>query len=304
MNIKLISACAAIAAGMAMTACGCGDKCDATACDTTVSKATSDSISETYGLMVGSMINGELRYYAAHEDDSYDPREFVKGLQSVLGSEKDQAYIAGLNAAIRISADLHQLQQQGVTIDRSKLMDALRKTILADSIDEALSNEYAASYRQLLEQVQQKAQKREEARKNLSPEAQKNARTGAAFVAKAIKEDANVNAIDGMGVRVENTGAGTVLKNGDRALVNVRVLRPDGRQVMQSDSTMVAVNKEEMPAALFTGLTILAKGGKATIYAPGEKAFGVNGIPQSNIGPNEAMVFEVEVLDINPVPAQ
>lgn len=303
MNIKLISACAAIAAGMAMTACGCGDKCEA-ADDTTVCKATSDSISETYGLMVGSMINGELRYYAAHEDNSYDPREFVKGMQSVLGTPKEDAYLAGVNAAIRISADLHQLQEQGVKVDRSKLMEALRKTILADSVGEAEGNEYATQYRRLLEQVQQKAQKRDEARKNLSPEAQQNARTGAAFVAKAIKEDPNVNAIDGMGVRVDRTGAGSVLRKGDRALVNVRVMRPNGQQVMQSDSTVLAVSQGEMPDALFTGLTVLAKGGKATVYAPGEKAFGVNGIPQSNIGPNEAMIFEIEVLEVNPTPGK
>ena len=44
----------------------------------------------------------------------------------------------------------------------------------------------------------------------------------------------------------------------------------------------------------------LAKGGKATLYIPGNLGYGVNGQPQAGIGPNEMLVFDVELIDINP----
>ncbi|MDE5631753.1 MAG: FKBP-type peptidyl-prolyl cis-trans isomerase, partial [Muribaculaceae bacterium] len=36
------------------------------------------------------------------------------------------------------------------------------------------------------------------------------------------------------------------------------------------------------------------------IYIPGELAYGPNGQPAAGIGPNEMLVFDVEVLDIDP----
>lgn len=303
MKLTKLGACAALCAGLAMTSCGCGDKCEA-GNDTTISQGASDSISQYYGLSVGSLINGELKYYAEHEDDSYDAREFVKGMQSVLGDKKDPAYIAGINAALRVSEDLRALEQLGVKIDRKELMAKLRSTILADSISEADKRDYSETYQRLIASAQIKAQTREEARRNLSPEAQQNSRTGKAFVEKKIKEDSNVNNVDGVGVRIESTGAGSIVKNGDRVLVNMHVSRPDGKLVMGQDSVMVIVNNQDMPEGMFTGITRLAKGGKAVLYVPGEKAFGVNGIPTYNVGPNEAMVFDIEVLDINPTPEQ
>lgn len=303
MKLIKLGACAALAAGIAMTSCGSGDKNEA-ASDTTISKSASDSISEYYGLTVGSLINGELKYYAEHEDNSYSPDEFMKGVQSVIGEQKDPAYIAGVNAALRMSDDLRALEQMGVKIDRRLLVAKLRSTILADSISEADKRTYNETYQRLVGQAQGKAQAREDARKNLSPEAQQNSRTGKAFVEKKIKEDPNVNAVDGIGLRIDNTGAGNTVKKGDRVIVNMHVSRPDGKAVMGQDNVMVLVNEEDMPLGMYTGITRLAKGGKATLFVPGEKAFGVNGIPNYNIGPNEAMVFDIEVLEINPSPEQ
>ena len=47
------------------------------------------------------------------------------------------------------------------------------------------------------------------------------------------------------------------------------------------------------------GLQLISKGGKAELYIPSELAYGPRGMGQV-IGPNSTLVFEVELLDINP----
>ena len=46
------------------------------------------------------------------------------------------------------------------------------------------------------------------------------------------------------------------------------------------------------------GLQLMSVGSKYKFYIPGKLAYGVQGSPQGNIGPNETLVFEVELLGI------
>jgi len=48
------------------------------------------------------------------------------------------------------------------------------------------------------------------------------------------------------------------------------------------------------------GLQLLPVGTKATLLIPSKLAYGEQGAPGSPIGPNSALVFEVEVLDVKP----
>ena len=46
------------------------------------------------------------------------------------------------------------------------------------------------------------------------------------------------------------------------------------------------------------GLKMLGKGGKATLYIPGNLAYGEQGVPQAGIGPNAMLIFDIEVVDV------
>jgi peptidylprolyl isomerase len=48
------------------------------------------------------------------------------------------------------------------------------------------------------------------------------------------------------------------------------------------------------------GLLLLPVGSKATLVIPSKLAYGDRGVPNSPIGPNAALVFEVEVLKVKP----
>jgi len=45
---------------------------------------------------------------------------------------------------------------------------------------------------------------------------------------------------------------------------------------------------------------LLPKGTKAILMIPSKLAYGEQGAPGSPIGPNAALVFDVEVLDVKP----
>ncbi len=46
-------------------------------------------------------------------------------------------------------------------------------------------------------------------------------------------------------------------------------------------------------------LQLVGKGGKVTVVIPSELAYGADGAG-SVIAPNETLVFDIEVLDVNP----
>ena len=43
---------------------------------------------------------------------------------------------------------------------------------------------------------------------------------------------------------------------------------------------------------------MLGKGGKAILYIPGKLGYGVQGQSYAGIGPNQTLVFEVEIVEI------
>ena len=47
------------------------------------------------------------------------------------------------------------------------------------------------------------------------------------------------------------------------------------------------------------GMKLIGKGGKITLWIPAELAYGERGAGQ-NIGPNMALRFDVELLEVNP----
>ena len=47
------------------------------------------------------------------------------------------------------------------------------------------------------------------------------------------------------------------------------------------------------------GMQLVGKGGKIMLWIPAELAYGERGAG-ANIGPNEALCFEVELIDVTP----
>lgn len=297
MKAKIYSASLALALCMAATSCGNGEKGGAD--DTLVSKQTSDSLCAAYGAMAGSYINGELVYYADATGTGYDRREFVKGIQAVVGSEHPDAYIAGMNTGLRVYQDLVGMKNQGVQVNRAKLIEALRKAILADSLTDVEREKAQTEYQVLLARVQAMAQQREEKKLAEAPKAVQNQKASQAFIDNLRKTTPGVKTTEsGLTYVVETPGEGVPVKNGDRVTLNYVGKHLNGEVFDQGEgATLVPGNG--LIAGFSEALTLMYKGGKATFYIPGELAYGAKGVEQAGIGPMETLVFEIEVLDVN-----
>jgi FKBP-type peptidyl-prolyl cis-trans isomerase len=289
----LLGMCVLAAMGTCATSCGNGEKAD-TENDTLVAKATSDSISQYYGMMAGGFISSELSYYAKESGESYDREDFLKGVQAVVGSEKSDAYVAGMNTGFRVLQDIKEMQKQGVQVDRDAILKEMRKLILTDSIDKTQAQEYAKVYQDLMQKVQAQNQQREEAKKANSPEAKANEKAGDDFMAKVsgLKKTGS-----GLGYVIENPGEGSAIKDGDRVTVNYVGKHIDGTEFDKGTDAVMQPGQNLIPG--FTeALKMLKPGAKATFYIPGKLGYGTNGVPQANIGPNELLIFELEVKSV------
>lgn len=104
----------------------------------------------------------------------------------------------------------------------------------------------------------------------------------------------------GLGIVIENPGSD--VKAGPASMVT---LNYRGRLV---DGTVFDSSYDRGQPATFSpsqvipgfgeGIQLIGVGGKATLYIPGNIAYGPQAIPQAGIGPNENLIFDIEVLDV------
>jgi FKBP-type peptidyl-prolyl cis-trans isomerase len=122
-----------------------------------------------------------------------------------------------------------------------------------------------------------------------------NLKLGEKFLAKN-KSNSNVKETEsGLQYIIHAEGEGAKVMPEDRVLVNYKGTLLDGTEFDANDSTEFYAN--QVIKGWTEGLGLLGKGGKATLYIPGDLAYGERGAGR-DIEPNSTLIFEVEVLDI------
>ena len=145
-------------------------------------------------------------------------------------------------------------------------------------------------------QKQQKA-KLEETNK---VDAEKNKKAGEEFLAANKVKEGIVTTESGLQYRVINEGSGPKPTETDNVTVHYKGTLIDGEEF---DSSY----KRNQPATFpvngvikgwTEALQLMSKGSKWELFIPSEIAYGPNGAGGA-IGPNEVLIFEVELIDIN-----
>lgn len=291
----IIGACALLV----MSAAGCSKDGAADTKDT-VSKATSDSISMYYGKTIGSYVLADYMRFSDEHKTENTKKDILKGVRLVLGTNADEGTIMGMQIGVQLLNELNQLKEQGIEIDNTKVFKYFQEAFEADSLDMSAVQDYSNVLNRLVSDVQQQAEERANAAKAEEPEAVDNVKAGNDYVAKVKADDPEVKtAPSGLSYKIISKGDDTAVT--DNSILEVNYVgkftngqvfdqNPEGKPATFSPSGVIPGFSE--------GLKMLGKGGKAVLYIPGELAYGAQGVPQAGIGPNQMLVFEVEIVDV------
>lgn len=103
----------------------------------------------------------------------------------------------------------------------------------------------------------------------------------------------------GLGIVIENPGDDTRAQMTTPVTLHYRGRLPNGEVFDSSyDRNMPATfSPNQVIAGFGEGIRMLGKGGKATLYIPYELGYGTMGTPGGPIGPNQNLIFDIEIID-------
>lgn len=198
------------------------------------------------------------------------------------------SYGMGLVLGERMSNDLPDLQMdqfiQG--IQHGNAGDDKAKRLTRDQIKEALM-----AYQKEMQAKQQK---------QMEELAQKNKEAGEAFLAENAKKDGVKTTDSGLQYEVIKEGNGKKPSADDTVKVHYTgtLLSGDVFDSSRERGEPVTFALNQVIPGWTEGLQLMSEGARYKLYIPSSLAYGPGG--NQAIGPNETLVFDVELLDINP----
>ena len=129
----------------------------------------------------------------------------------------------------------------------------------------------------------------------------KNKTLGAAFLEENGKKEGVKTTDSGLQYLITKQGSGKKPAATDTVKVHYRGTTLDGTEfdssIKRNEPAVFPLNG--VIAGWTEGLQLLNEGGKATLYVPGDLAYGDTGRPP-RIQPGALLIFEVELLEVNP----
>lgn len=302
---KFLMACGAVA--MMLSVASCGDSADKGAAGEKA--ALADSLSIIGGQSMGLEINQQWQMFINQQPDSlkskYNKKDFLRGFQAALNTDTtNQSYIMGFNVGLN-GWNFALRQNASVKIDITKFFKEFEKSFMIDSVSPAAISDAQSQFRMLMGRVQEAQMKAQQEAKATSPEAVANKNAGEAYVKKMKEADSAIQTAEsGLSYKINNAGDTKKIQRTDKVKIRYTGKLVDGTVFDESAPEGITLEAGNFVPGFTEGLMLLGKGGNATLYIPADLAYGVDGIPQAGIGPNSTLVFDVEVLDVNPAEAK
>ena len=212
-----------------------------------------------------------------------------------LNTPKDkQSYAIGINVGKGLSQNL---KQAGVDIDPAILVRAIKDVLAGDK--QSMTDQEAQDTLKALQ-----ADMRKEQQVKQEQLAESNKKEGDEFLSANKAKEGITTLPDGLQYKVLQEGTGPKPTAADSVTVNYRGTLLNGTEF---DSSY----KRGQPATFNVGgiikgwteaLQLMPVGSKWQLFIPSELAYGPRGAGR-DIGPNATLVFEVELLSIQPKPA-
>lgn len=209
---------------------------------------------------------------------------------------KENRYGYSVGANIGLS-----LKRQGVNpSDGSMSLEAMVKG-LRDAFGPADLQLSDTEIKEALQTYQQEIMAKREADRKAAAET--NMRASEAFLAENAKKEDVVTLESGLQYKVINSGTGTSPSAKDTVSVHYRGTLIDGTEFDSSykNDTPATFQLNKVIPGWTEGLQLMKPGAKWKLFVPPALGYGAQG-SRNIIGPNEALIFEVELLSVKAAP--
>lgn len=215
---------------------------------------------------------------------------------STLETEVDSvSYAIGLNLTNSMRTNFSEMNQDAFVQGIKDGMDSLNFKIEPAKIQSIITPYFNKKRQELAKQQQEKALKEAEIK------FADNKKAGEDFLAENKNKKGVITTESGLQYMVMKEGKGDFVKPTDKIKINYHGTTIDGKVF---DSTIERNKPYESPANIFVtgfneGLYLMKKGSKHKFFIPQELGYGFRAKGQG-IPPFSTLIFEVEILDINP----
>ena len=265
------------------------------------SSISDSTLTVAIGAGMGGSVNNQIKTIT---DSAYLAKlskdEVVKGVDYVLVVDKDnEGRFAGLGIGLQLIQQLQYFEKEGVKINRELVIEQFEKALMQDSVPMAEIEKHSQFIEATSNSLQQEKARKLEEELEKSPEAIQGTKTGEAFINKKKQEDAEIKTTaSGLSYKIINEGEGAKATDNDYVKVIYKGSLIDGTVFDDSNGEAREFPVSGVVSGFAEGIKLLGKGGKAILYIPGKLAYGAQGQPYAGIGPNQMLIFEVEVTDI------
>ncbi|SET30215.1 FKBP-type peptidyl-prolyl cis-trans isomerase [Thorsellia anophelis] len=207
---------------------------------------------------------------------------------------KDVGYAMGASLAAYVDSTLKQQQDFGTDIKKEDLVKGLQDALDGKSkMTEEDANKLLAEFST---ELQQKATEK------AAKEAQETIEKGTAYRDTFAAESNVVKSDTGLLYLIESEGEGTAPTATDTVSVHYRGMLIDGTEFDSSYSRNepATFRLDQVIPGWTEGLQKIKPGGKIKLVIPPELGYGDQGM--ATIPANSTLVFEVELLSVNPAP--
>ena len=201
--------------------------------------------------------------------------------------KEKQSYVIGVDIG-------KALQRQGMQIDPEILSKGIKDGVSGGKL---LMTDQEIQETMMALQKEMRA-KQEEANKTAG---ERNKKEGEAFLAENMKKEGVKTLPSGLQYKVVKAGTGKKPQAADTVLAHYRGTLLDGTEF---DSSMrrgqpLSIKVNGVIPGWTEALQLMEEGAKWILYIPSNLAYGERGAG-SQIGPNAALIFEVELISVQP----
>jgi FKBP-type peptidyl-prolyl cis-trans isomerase len=188
------------------------------------------------------------------------------------------------------------LKRQGMTDINAGTFASGLKTALSEGDSSKLSD---AEMQQVVQAYQMQAQ--QQTQQKQQQEAQANQKEGEEFLAENKNNEGVQVTESGLQYKVLEEGSGVSPDSSDQVKVHYTGTLLDGTEFDSSrDGEPAVIPLNRVIPGWTEGIQLMKEGGSYKFWIPGELGYGSNPRPGGPIGPNETLIFEVDLIKVNP----